>query len=125
MAVNVGFDLVATDEINESLASHGDRYLRRIYTDVELAQSGAQPRLLAERFAAKEATMKALRRRDEAIPWNSIGVRTDGNGELALELSGEAAALARARDIRDLTISVTNRRNVSAAIVLARTGNAR
>lgn len=125
MAVNVGFDLVATDEINESLASHGDRYLRRIYTDVELAQSGAQPRLLAERFAAKEATMKALRRRDEAIPWNSIGVRTDGIGKLALELSGEAAALARARDIRDLTISVTNRRNVSAAIVLARTGNAR
>jgi holo-[acyl-carrier protein] synthase len=122
MPINVGIDLVAADEISESLAIHGERYLKRIYTDVELAESHGQPRLLAARFAAKEATMKALARRDEPIPWRSIGLRTDRGGALSLELSGAAAALAQSREITALTVSVTQRRNVAAAIVLATVG---
>jgi len=118
MPINVGIDLVATDEIEESLGTHGDRYLKRVYTELELLQAGGDPRRLAARFAAKEAAMKALGRRDEALSWRSIEVRDDGGGVLSLELSGEAAALARRRNVDRLALSVCYRRSGAAAIVL-------
>ena len=39
---------------------HGQRYLARVYTDQELLDCGTDPGALAARFAAKEATIKAL-----------------------------------------------------------------
>ena len=48
------------------------------------------------RFAAKEATVKALGGADGALPWDSIGVERDADGRPCLRLSGAAARAARA-----------------------------
>jgi holo-[acyl-carrier protein] synthase len=115
----VGMDLVLTDEVRESMQIYGDRYVKRVYTDAEQEQCGDDPRLLASCFAAKEAAMKALGRGDEPLSWRSIGVRRDVDGQLSLELSGEAAALARRRGVGTLHLSTTFHRAAAAAIVLA------
>jgi holo-[acyl-carrier protein] synthase len=119
MPIRVGIDLVATDEVRESLQTHGDRYLNRIYTDLEQRDCRSDPARLAVRFAAKEATMKALGRRDEPISWRSIAVALDAAGRPSLQLTAGAAELARRRGVRRLEVSLTETRSQGAALVLA------
>jgi holo-[acyl-carrier protein] synthase len=121
MPMTVGMDLIDTDEVRESLRLHGDRYLARVYTEREARECGRNLRRLAGRFAAKEATMKVLRAGDEPLPWRCIDVHSGPDGALAIELSCEAAALAHRRGIGELSVSVTHRRSLAAALVLART----
>lgn len=121
MPMTVGMDLIDTDEVRESLRLHGDRYLARVYTRREAQECGRNPRQLAGRFAAKEATMKLLRAGDEPLPWRSIEVRSAPEGGLAIELSGAAAALAQRRGLGELAVSVTHRRSLAAALILATT----
>jgi holo-[acyl-carrier protein] synthase len=120
--MNVGMDLVSTDEVRESLHAHGARYLERIFTEREVSECGRNPRRLAGRFAAKEATMKLLRIRDEPLPWRAIGVHADPRGALTIELTGAAAALAERRGVGPLSVSVAHRRSLATAIVLGREG---
>jgi holo-[acyl-carrier protein] synthase len=119
MNVAVGIDLVCAERIQESMREHGERYLHRVYTAAELADCDGDPLRLAARFAAKEATMKVLRRGDEALPWNSIGVRRDGAGRPSIELTGAAAELAEARGVGSLELSLTHDGGYAAAVVLA------
>jgi holo-[acyl-carrier protein] synthase len=122
MPIAVGIDLVGYEEIEETLG-RGDRYLRRIYTDEELDACGTSPRLLAACFAAKEATMKALSRTDQPIPWRSIELRMRRGTQPSLELTGAAASLALQRGMTGLSVSVTHSRHSAAAVVLASTGD--
>jgi holo-[acyl-carrier protein] synthase len=122
MPIAVGIDLVGYEEIAETLR-RGDRYLRRIYTDEELDACGASPRLLAACFAAKEATMKALSRTDQPIPWRSIELRMRRGSQASLELTGAAASLALQRGVTGLSVSVTHSSHSAAAVVLASTGD--
>jgi holo-[acyl-carrier protein] synthase len=119
MSFTVGIDLVETASVREAVAVHGDRYLDRVYTEAERLDSGSDPVLLAARFAAKEATMKALGRDDEPLPWRSIAVRRDAGGSPTLELRGAAAALAQTRGVRSLSLSMTHEPQHAAAVVLA------
>jgi holo-[acyl-carrier protein] synthase len=122
MSVAVGIDLVRVDEVRASLAAHGERYLKRIYTEDERRDFGLDPRALAACFAAKEATAKALGWGDEPLPWPSIAVQPDGCGKACIRLSGAAAALAGRRGVRRLDVSFTHRRSVAGAVVLAEKG---
>ena len=60
MAVFVGSDLADVESVDASIDAHGDRYLSRIYTEEERDECRMDTRKLATRFAAKEATMKAI-----------------------------------------------------------------
>jgi holo-[acyl-carrier protein] synthase len=120
MPITVGIDLVSPDEISESLRMYGDRYLQRIYTEQELRDCGSNVQRLAARFAAKEATMKALGRTDEPLPWRSIGVRRDPSGRPSIQLSDEAALLAEQRGAVEVSVSLTHERELAGAVVLIR-----
>jgi holo-[acyl-carrier protein] synthase len=119
MPIQVGIDLVRAEEVRRSITAHGERYLKRIYTDGERHDCQSDPARLAAHFAAKEATMKALGRADEPLPWRSIAVVRDGTGGSRIELSGAAAALARRSRVRRLDLSLTHNRSLATAVVLA------
>jgi len=121
--ISIGIDLASADAVEESLQTHGERYLARVYTDRERRECRSDAARLAARFAAKEAALKALRREDEAIPWTSIGVCTDGAGRPTLELIGPAAALARRRGVAELSVSLTHEGQFAAAVVVANLGD--
>jgi holo-[acyl-carrier protein] synthase len=61
--VGLGIDATEVDRIAQSLERYGDRFLRRVFTDQEIAycmrRRNPAPHL-AGRFAAKEAGMKAI-----------------------------------------------------------------
>ena len=64
--VRVGIDLVQISRIAASLEQFGDQFMRRLFTDGEIAYATAAPALTAERlaarFAAKEAAKKPAAR---------------------------------------------------------------
>jgi holo-[acyl-carrier protein] synthase len=123
MARRVGIDLVSVSAVRESVREHGDRYLKRFYTDRELRDCdtghGIVVERLAARFAAKEATLKVLRPGDEAIPWRTIGVVRHGPGWVAVELSGRAAALADEHGLTDFELSISHEDGYASAVVIA------
>jgi holo-[acyl-carrier protein] synthase len=122
MSLSVGIDLVRTDEVRASLATHGERYLRRIYTEFEQRECGSDAGALAARFAAKEATMKALGWGDEPLAWQAVSVGRDAFGRPCICLSGTAAEVAERRGVRRLDVSLTPGRAVAVAVVLAELG---
>jgi holo-[acyl-carrier protein] synthase len=119
MSCYVGIDLVSVEQVGESLSQHGDQFLERVYTARERRQCHGSTARLAARFAAKEATMKALRRGGEGIGWRSVEVLDDAQGQCTVTLSGGAAALAAQRKVASLSVSVSHHRRHAAAVVIA------
>ncbi len=124
MSMRVGTDLVSVDVVRQSIRVHAEHYLKRVYTQRELddclTPQGIDPERLAGRFAAKEATLKVLRPRDEAVPLNTIEVCRDPSGWIELELSGPAAALASAGDLEEFSLSIAHESGFATAVVIAR-----
>ena len=63
MILGIGNDIIDIRRIEESIARWGDRFLLRVFTDVERAKSDRRANRAAsyaKRFAAKEACSKAL-----------------------------------------------------------------
>lgn len=117
--VLIGIDLVEVSDVQDVIERHGDRYLRRVYTDDELDDCGGRPRPLAARFAAKEAVFKALGASDEPEPWRLVNARRGPGGTDWLELSGALEALARRRGVASLSLSMTHQSRCAMAVVLA------
>jgi holo-[acyl-carrier protein] synthase len=122
-SIRVGTDLCSVEDVAESVATFGDRYLQRIFTDDELEYCGRDParsaERLAARFAAKEATVKVLRPVDARPEWRSIEVHRDPAGWCELLLSGRAAALAREAGITSLAVSLSHEGGLANAVVVA------
>jgi holo-[acyl-carrier protein] synthase len=125
MGTGVGIDLVMVSRVEASLARFGDRFLRRIFTDGEIAYALASPPLtgerLAARFAAKEAAFKALDLAERGIGWRQIEVEREDSGKCRLILHGAARAAADDAGVAELSLSLTHEGDYSAAVVLAST----
>jgi len=96
MIIGFGSDLCDIRRIEDALARHGERFVRRIFTDVERAKSdgrAARAASYAKRFAAKEACAKALGTgfRD-GVFFKDMGVVNLPSGRPTMALSGGAAA---------------------------------
>ncbi len=119
----VGIDMIAVHAVEEAIAAHGERYLRRVFTEHELAScrtpQGRSTASLAARWAAKEATIKVLAPSRGQPEWTSMEVRRSTGGAPTMELTGTAAALAEAAGITSLALSMTHEGPYAAAVVFA------
>ncbi len=110
--------------MEESLARFGDRFLRRVFTEAEIAYATAAPAQTAERLAArmaaKEATVKALRLAHEGIGWRQIEVARDPSGACELVLHGRAKEIAAALGVDDMTVSLSHEGQYATAVVVTR-----
>ena len=94
--LGLGSDLCNIDRIANSITRFGDRFLHRVFTDIERAK--ADRRVLtrtgtyAKRFAAKEACSKALRTGfRQGVFMRDMGVVNLPSGAPTLALTGGAA----------------------------------
>ena len=96
MIIGIGSDLIDIRRIEKSLERHGQRFIQRIYTDVEQARSEARKgraASYAKRFAAKEACAKALGTGlAQGVFWRDMGVVNLASGKPTMALTGGAAA---------------------------------
>jgi len=96
MILGIGNDLVRIDRIEKTLERFGDRFVQRVFTDVEQAKSDRRlerAASYAKRFAAKEACAKALgtgvpRR---GVHWRDLGVVNLPSGKPTMHLTKGAA----------------------------------
>ena len=100
--LRVGIDLVRVREIADSVATFGERYLARLYTTAERAYAESDavrmPERLAARFAAKEATIKALGLVEHEGAWRDLEVaRASPKKETSSGLSCASAPTASSR----------------------------
>jgi holo-[acyl-carrier protein] synthase len=124
MGLSVGIDLASVASVDDALRDFGERYLERVYTTREVEDCRVGSTLsatrLAARFAVKEAAFKALRvPRDCAVPWRTVELVNGPSGAPELRLTGEAADLAAAGGIVELSVSLTHEGPFAAAVVLA------
>lgn len=97
MIIAIGSDLCNVERIQNSLNRFGERFERRVFTDVERAKAARRPftkaGTLAKRFAAKEAFSKAVGTGFKAgVFMKDIGVVNARSGAPTLALTGGAAA---------------------------------
>jgi holo-[acyl-carrier protein] synthase len=96
MIVGIGSDLIDVRRVEKTLERFGDRFIKRIFTEVE--QRKSERRKLraasyAKRFAAKEACAKALGTGLNAgVFWRDMGVVNLRSGKPTMVLTGGAAA---------------------------------
>jgi holo-[acyl-carrier protein] synthase len=94
MILGLGNDLIDIRRIEKAIERHGDRFLNRIYTDIERAKSDRRAQRAAsyaKRFAAKEACAKALGTGlNHGVYWRDMGVVNLPGGKPTMALTGGA-----------------------------------
>jgi len=124
--LRVGIDLCSAADVAESIANFGDHYLRRVFTDAEIATCSPagvpEAERLAARFAAKEATVKSLQPTDTGLDLHHIEVTTGAGGWAEIRLSGAAARLADEAGLTSFAVSITHEGGMAAAVVIALPG---
>jgi holo-[acyl-carrier protein] synthase len=100
MILGIGSDLVDVRRIERTLARHGERFLTRIFTDIERATAERRANRIetyAKRFAAKEACAKALGTGFRAgVFFRDLGVVNLRSGRPTMELTGGAQVRLKA-----------------------------
>lgn len=117
-AVAVGIDTIEIARIERTLADFGDRFLQRVYTERERERYGSRISELAARFAAKEATSKALGTGIRGIRWREMEVLANRRGKPVLILHGSAAERAALLGLVSFDVSLTHSRTDAMAFVV-------
>jgi holo-[acyl-carrier protein] synthase len=126
-SIRIGADLVRVDQVEAAIATFGDAYTRRVYTEREIencrgARKGPAPERLAARFAAKEAAIKVLRPvAGVALTDIEVTIGSDGAPELAF--SGTAASRGQELDLAECSLSLTHDGAYAAAVFVALAGD--
>jgi holo-[acyl-carrier protein] synthase len=122
MLIGTGVDLIEVERIAQSIERYGDRFLRRVYTDREIAyctRRRASAESFAARFAAKEAGAKALGTGiSRGVTWNEFQVGRHPAGRPILELSGRAALLAKELGVKTISLSLSHTGSLAMATVM-------
>ena len=110
MIIGLGNDLIDIRRIEQTIERYGDRFLDRIYTDIERQRSDRRHQRAAsyaKRFAAKEACAKALGTGIRSgVSWRDMGVVNLASGRPTLELTGGAAERLRAITPKGLGVRI-------------------
>ncbi len=114
-----GVDIVEISRIETMLERHGERFLQRVYTEGELTYAGGRLSALAARWAAKEATAKALGTGIGQVGFREIEVVCDAQGKPELLLHGNAARLAQRLHLDQFALSLSHATDYAVAFVVA------
>lgn len=95
MIVGIGSDLIDIRRVEKTLERYGERFVQRVFTEVEQARSNRRRERAAsyaKRFAAKEACSKALGTGlSHGVYWRDMGVVNLPGGKPTMHLTGGAA----------------------------------
>jgi holo-[acyl-carrier protein] synthase len=119
--VGIGLDATEIARIEDALRTHGERFMRRVFTDGEIEyctrRRFAAPHF-AGRWAAKEAAMKALGTgHGRGVLWKDIEVVRRG-GPPRLQLHGGAAQHAARLGVTRILVTITHCQTLAIAQVM-------
>ena len=95
MKISCGVDIIEIDRVKESIEQLGDKFLNRVFTDKEIEYCESRKKQkyqhYAARFAAKEATFKAVSGQIDDkynVCWKDFEVTNDEQGRPSIKLVG-------------------------------------
>ncbi len=95
MIIGIGNDLIDIRRVEKVIEHHGERFIQRIFTPIEIRKSERRRMRVAsyaKRFAAKEACAKALGTgMSNGVFWRDMGVVNLPSGKPTMALTGGAA----------------------------------
>ena len=122
MVVGLGTDLTEIERVRRSVERFGERFLRRVYTEGEIAYCMRKKNFaesFAARFAAKEAAAKALGTGiSRGVSWQEFEVTREPGARPVLRLHGRAAHIARQMGVVHIALSLTHTREMAMAVVV-------
>jgi holo-[acyl-carrier protein] synthase len=126
MILGIGTDIVDVRRIERVLARHGERFIARIFTDIERARADRGVKRIetyAKRFAAKEACAKALGTGFRAgVFFRDMGVVNLRSGRPTMALTGGAQARLLAITPRGyearIDVTITDEGHIAQAFVI-------
>jgi len=112
LIVGMGIDIAEVDRVKAAIERHGEKFLKRVYTEREreyCERFKNKYERYAGRFAAKEATMKALGTGwSRGVRWVDVEVVRQSGGRPTISLAGEAAKVASALGVERVALSITH-----------------
>jgi holo-[acyl-carrier protein] synthase len=126
MIIGLGSDLIDIRRMEKTIERFGQRFIDRVFTDVEQAKSERRAERVAsyaKRFAAKEACAKALGTGlNQGVFWRDMGVVNLATGQPTMKLTG--GALKRLEAITppgaqaQIALTITDEYPVAQAVVI-------
>ena len=112
MIVGLGIDIAEVARVKSAIERYGETFLRRVYTANEreyCERFKNKYERYAGRFAAKEATMKALGTGwSRGVRWVDVEVVREKGGRPMIKLAGEAANVAGRLNVKNIALSITH-----------------
>jgi holo-[acyl-carrier protein] synthase len=130
MIIGTGSDLIDIRRVAKVIERHGERFLDRIFTDIERAKAERRAKsekmvvaTYAKRFAAKEACAKALGTGiRQGVWWRDMGVVNLPGGRPSMKLTGGAqarlAALTPPGHVARIDLTITDEWPMAQAFVI-------
>jgi holo-[acyl-carrier protein] synthase len=122
MILGLGLDVTEIDRIEAAIGRHGDAFKNRVYTPAERAYCETHKNIFeryAGRFAAKEASMKALgtgwRR---GVRWVDFETVRAPSGKPTMKLDGIALEIANKMGVKNIALTITHSGNLALAEVI-------
>lgn len=121
MKIKCGTDIIEIDRIKESIESLGKRFLQKVFTEREIqyceSKKAQKYQHYAARFAAKEATFKAISEslKDKyELTWTDYEVLNDDTGKPIIKILGEEI-----NNLENIDLSVSHCKHYAVATVVA------
>jgi holo-[acyl-carrier protein] synthase len=116
--LTTGVDIIEISRVGRVAERYGQRFLERVYTPGEIDYCRGRAPNLAARFAAKEATMKALGTGVRGVGWKDIEVVRQESGAPSIQLHGRAKARAHRLKVLEISLSLSHSREYAVAFVV-------
>jgi holo-[acyl-carrier protein] synthase len=117
--VAVGIDIIEVDRVRKVYEHHAERFLSRVFTEMEVRQCRGKVMRLAGRFAAKEAISKALGTGLHGVAWREMEVVQLRSGRPSVRLYGNAKKRAELLGLTAFDVSIADLAQFSIAIAVA------
>ena len=113
-----GVDIIEISRIRRVLERYSQRFLDRVFTPAEIEYCRGRAPNLAARFAAKEATMKALGTGVRGVGWKDIEVVRAKSGAPGIKLHGRADQRAQRLGVWETSLSISHSNEYAVAFVV-------
>jgi holo-[acyl-carrier protein] synthase len=127
--LGVGVDIAEVARVREAIERHGERFLQRVFTPVEVEYCQRHKNSyerFAARFAVKEAAMKALGTGWRGgVTWRDFELSNAASGKPDLQLTGKALEIYRSLGAARIVVSLTHADSYALAQVIIEGDNLR
>ncbi len=117
--IKCGIDIINIERLAKINSAIRARFLKRVYTEKELAQAQNQNDSLSGLFAAKESVSKALGTGIGFVTWQDIEILHLPSGEPILHLHGNALLVAEQKGLSHWSISISHEKEFAIAMAVA------